>query len=481
MLVLWLMGVPWVGLLLFALPKAWAKGTAAILAAVEVGLFAAVLGSPYQHVNYSWIPDLGVSFHLGADGLALFLVGLTTVVTLAAVLASKPDQGPAYYFWILVLESSALGVFLALDLVTFYVFWEVVLIPVFFLLAGWGGAGGRTAAMKWLIMNLFGSFFMLIGVIAVGVIHASQTGTLTFQLAALAHTAFSSRVAPWIFLSFLVAFMIKAPLWPFHGWMPAAYGEAPPPVTALLSGVLSKLGVFGMIRVLLPLFLPEMRVWQPWLMVVAGVGLVYGASMALRLKDVKMVTAYASLSHLAMIALGIFTLTEAGLMGATFYMVAHGLMAGGLFLILGWLEAQTGTRELGSLSGLNRSAPRLSAWFQLFALATLGLPGLPGFAGEYMIFQGLIRDNVTVAAVAGVVLVIASWYMLRLFQGAMQGVRKPGAFTDLGFGQVLLIGGMGALVVLLGVWPASITSHVGQLVPGLRLPLALDPRLWMSA
>jgi NADH-quinone oxidoreductase subunit M len=221
-----------------------------------------------------------------------------------------------------------------------------------------------------------------------------------------------------------------------------------------------------MLRVLVPLFFPEMHSWQPWLMALAAVGLVYGAVIALRARDIKMVASYSSLSHLAMITLGIFTLTAAGAVGATFYMVAHGLMAGGLFLLLGWLERVTGQRDLTALSGLNRRLPRLSAWFQLFALATLGLPGLAGFAGEYMIFQGLVRSNVTVAAVAGVVLIVASWYMIRLFQGAMQSTPRSGpALSDLSWGQVGLIGVMGALVVLLGVWPASITGHVGSLVP----------------
>jgi NADH-quinone oxidoreductase subunit M len=473
MMALSLLIVPWLAAFLFLLPKAAAKAGAVVLAAVEVLLFLLVLGGNRSGVNWNWIPDLGVHFHVAPDGLALFLVGLTTVLVLAAVLASSRDRGPAYFFWILGLESSALGVFMALDLVTFYVFWEVVLIPVFFLLSGFGGPNGHTAALKWLIMNLFGSFLMLIGVVAMGVVHSQETGRLTFQLAALAHTSLAGTAAPWIFLAFLIAFIIKAPLWPLHGWMPAAYGEAPPQVTALLSGVLSKLGVFGMIRVLVPLFLPQMRAWEPWLMILAGIGLVYGASIALRQTDVKMVVSYASLSHMAMISLGIFTLTAAGMMGATFYMVAHGLMTGGLFLILGWLEDRAGDRGLESLSGLNHGVPRLAAWFQLFALATLGLPGLPGFAGEYMIFQGLVRDNVAVAAVAAVVLVLASWYMLRLFQGAMQGPRRDTGYGDLSASQVALIGVMGALVVLIGVWPAAITSHVGQILPGLHLPLAL--------
>ncbi|MCL8207323.1 MAG: NADH-quinone oxidoreductase subunit M [Actinomycetia bacterium] len=462
MLVFWLVAWPWVGAALFALPRSWAKAAAAVVGAVEVLLFARLWALGQASVDWNWIPDLGVHFHLAVDGTSLVLAGLAAVVTLAAILASRREAGPAYYFWLLLALSSAAGVFFARDLVTFYVFWEVVLIPVFFLLTGWGGEGGRAAALRWLIMNLFGSFFLLVALIAVGVLHAEETGVVTFQLAQLAHTAYAPWAVPWIFLGFFVAFLIKAPLWPLHGWMPSAYGEAPAPVTAVLSGVLSKLGVYGMIRVLVPLFFPEMARWQPYLMALAAVGLVYGAAMALRLRDVKMVAAYASLSHLAMMSLGIFSLTRPGEVGAVFYMVAHGLMVGGLFLLLGWLEDRTGTRDLGALSGLNRQAPRLSGWFQLFALATLGLPGLPGFAGEYMIFQGLVVQNVTVAVVAGVVLVVASWYMIRLFQGAMQGPRRAVTLADLGVGQVAVIGVLGAVVTLLGVWPASVTGTVGH-------------------
>ncbi len=470
MLTFLLVLIPWIGLALFLLPKAWVKAGAVVLALVEVLLFARALlapvGKSLATVDWNWIPSLGVHFHLSLDGLSLFLVGLATVITLAAVLTSCRDRGAAYFFWLLLAESTAIGVFTALDLVTFYVFWEVVLVPVFFLLGGWAVGPARRTALKWLIMNLFGSLFMLIGVVAMGVVHAQETGHLTFQLASLAHTTLVPAVAPWVFLSFLVAFIIKAPLWPLHGWMPPAYSDAPAPVTAVISGVLSKLGVFAMVRILVPLFHVEMAQAEPWLMALAAVGLVYGAELALRQKDVKMVAAYGSLSHMAMMALGIFTLTQAGLVGATFYMVAHGVMLGGLFLILGWYEERTGSRELRTLAGLNQAVPKLTVWFQIFALATLGLPGLPGFAGEYMIFQGLIQSNVTVAVVAGVILVVAAWYMLRLFQGAMQGPRATGrAPGDLTTPQVGLIGALGVLVLVLGIWPAGVTSHLPRLAP----------------
>lgn len=265
--------------------------------------------------------------------------------------------------------------------------------------------------------------------------------------------------ATWLFVAFLVAFWIKAPLWPLHGWMPDAYGESPAPVTALISGVLSKAGIYGILRVMMPLFLPQFRQFQLVLLILAAIGLLYGALAALRQNDMKMVTAYGSLSHMAMMALGIFSLTEVGILGTTYYMVAHGLMVGGLFIVLGLLESRTGTRTIQDMAGLNKSAPRLAAYFLFFVLGALGLPGLPGFVGEYMIIQGLIQSQVVFAVVAGFVLVVAAWYMLRVFQAVMQGPAKGSAIRDLLARQVAWLVPLAGLVVFIGLWPAGITSH----------------------
>jgi NADH-quinone oxidoreductase subunit M len=455
-----LLGIPLVGaFLVLALNNAVAKTAAAVVAGLEVLAFVAFLVGPEPTIDLSWIPAWGIQFHLVADGLALFLLGLTAVMTLVAVLASKASFGRTYFFWMLFLEAASMGLFGAVDLFLFYIFWEVVLIPIFFLLTGWAGARGKVAAVKWLVMNLFGSLFMLIGIVAVGVIYQENTGHFSFEIASLTHLAIAPAAQPWIFGCFALAFAIKAPLWPFHGWMPDAYGEAPAPVTAMLAGVLSKAGVFGFLRVMLPIFAPELARYETGLLIWAAAGLVYGAFMAVRQKDMKMVTAYASLSHMSMIALGIFSLTAAGIEGATFLMVAHGLMVGGLFLIVGMVEERVGHRQFNGLMGLNQGAPRLATYFLFFALAALGLPGLPGFAGEYMIIQGLVIHNVVFAVIAGFVLVVAAWYMIRLFQGIMQGRPDAPAVADLSSGQVAWLVPVALLVVVIGVWPAGITSH----------------------
>lgn len=460
MFLVWLMAVPLLGAIAaLAAPNRAAKGIAAITSVLTLLGYAGLLFISRASINWAWIPEWGIRFHLVADGLSLFLLGLSSVVMVVAVFASQKDTGRTYYFWLLLLGFSTAGLFAAVDLFVFYVFWEVLLIPVFFLLTGWSGERGKKAAMKWLIMNLVGSFFMLVGVVALAVIHSQNGGGLTFEISALSHMSMASSVASWLFFAFLVAFAIKAPLWPLHGWMPETYRESEPPVTAIISGVLSKAGIYGILRVMIPIFMPQFREYQMGLLIVATLGLLYGAFMALRQTDIKMVTAYGSLSHMAMMALGIFSLTQAGILGTTFYMVAHGLLVGGLFLVLGLLEKRTGTRSMAEMAGLNRSAPRLAAYFLFFVLGTLGLPGLPGFAGEYMIIQGLFISHGVFAVIAGFVLIVAAWYMLRVFQAVMQGPARTGGVQDLFSGQVAWLVPLAGIVILLGVWPAGITSH----------------------
>jgi NADH-quinone oxidoreductase subunit M len=461
MVLVWLLALSLVGsFIVLIAPNQVSKLVAGVISLAVVVLYGVLLFGPHHGVNWPWIPTFGARFQVSADGLSLFLLGLTAVLFPVAVFASDPEAGRTYYFWIIFLEFAMLGLFMAMDLLLFYVFWEVLLVPVFFLLTGWSGPDGRPAAMKWLIMNLVGSLFMLVGIVAVAVLHVQQGYPLTLSIARLAGTPLGPVWGPWLFLAFIVAFAIKAPLWPLHGWMPDAYGKSPAPVTALISGVLSKAGIYGILRVMLPLFMPQLRQYQAILLVVAAAGLVYGAVMAIRQSDMKMVTAYGSLSHMSMMALGVFSLTAVGILGATYYMVAHGLLVGGLFLVLGLLEHRTGVREMRQMGGLNQSAPRLAAYFLFFALGTLGLPGLPGFVGEYMIIQGLLIHHLVIALVAGFVLVVAAWYMIRVFQGVMQGPPRASAISDLYARQVSWLVPLAGLVVLLGIWPAGIATHV---------------------
>ncbi len=460
MFLVWLLAVPLAGAIaaLIAPDKA-AKGVAAITSILALIGFAGLLLINRSGINWNWIPQWGIRFHLAGDGLSLFLLGLCTVMFVVALLASDASLGRAYYFWMLILEFSVVGLFASVDLFVFYVFWEVLLVPVFFLLTGWSGQAGKKAAMKWLIMNLAGSFFMLVGVVALAIIHSQNGAGITFEISRLSGMAMGGAVGSWLFFAFLVAFMIKAPIWPLHGWMPETYRESLSPVTAVISGVLSKAGIYGMLRVLVPIFMPQLREYQMLLLIVAIIGLLYGAFMALRQRDMKMVTAYGSLSHMAMMALGVFSLTAVGLLGTNFYMVAHGLMVGGLFLVQGLLERRTGTRSLDKMAGLNHSAPRLAAYFLFFVMGVLGLPGLPGFAGEYMIIQGLIGPHPVFAFIAGFVIVVAAWYMLRVFLAVMQGPPQGQGIKDLLAGQVSWLVPLAGLVILIGLWPAGITNH----------------------
>lgn len=462
MTLVWLLIIPLVGALISLLiPTTAVRAFAVAVSIIEFIVFIVLLGHP-QTYNVAWIPEWGIRFHLGSDGLSLFLLGLTALLFPFAIAVSPKNQGRTYYFWLLFLEFGSMGLFSTLDLFFFYVFWEVILIPIFFILTGWGGENGRIAALKWLVMNLVGSVFMLLGIIALAVIHKQHLGSLTFELSRLTHLGLSPVVGGWLFLSFFVAFAIKAPMWPFHGWMPDSYQDAPAPVTALLSGLLSKAGLYGMLRILLPIFGPELIRFQAPLMLLSAVGLVYGAFMALRIRDMKLITAYSSLSHIGMMALGIFSLTRAGIMGATFQMVAHGVIVAGLFIVIGWIEDKTHTRDIKAMRGLNSEAPRLAVYFLLFSLAALGLPGLPGFAGEFMIIQGLIVHQVLYAVLAAIILVVAAWYMLRLFQGVMQGPSGANRITDLQVKQVAWIVPLSAVVVVLGIWPAGITTPISH-------------------
>lgn len=474
MFLAWLLAVPLAGAIAALMaPGRAAKGIAAITSILGLVGYVGLLFISRAGINWAWIPEWGIRFHLTGDGLSLFLLGLTVVMFLVAVFASDVNAGRSYYFWMMLLEFSAVGLFAAMDLFVFYVFWEVLLVPVFFLLTGWSGDVGRKAAMKWLVMNLVGSFFMLVGIVALAVIHNQNGSGFTFEIGQLSGMTMGAGVASWLFFAFLVAFMIKAPLWPLHGWLPDTYRESPAPVTAVISGVLSKAGIYGMLRVMMPIFLPQFREYQTLLLIIAAIGLLYGALAALRQKDMKMVTAYGSLSHMAMMALGVFSLTAVGLLGTTFYMVAHGLMVGGLFLVLGLLENRTGTRSIDAMAGLNKSAPRLAAYFLFFVLGALGLPGLPGFAGEYMIIQGLVGAHLVFALVAGFVLVVAAWYMLRVFQAVMQGPERTTAIKDLFSRQVAWLVPLAGVVILIGVWPAGITSHaVPSLYQAMHFALA---------
>lgn len=470
---IWLLGA----VALAAVPPARARTWSLAVSGAALLVVLLLAAAPPVRGSLPWIPAWGAALSVSTGGATLPLLLLTGLLLPLVIIFSPSGAGRLYYFWILVAGFAAAGLFTTRDLLLFYGFFEAVLLPGYFLLAGWGGPGAPAAARRFLVMNLTGSFLMLVGVVELGLAQAAVLGHPAFGFRALEHTRLGGAAGAWTLAAFTLAFAVKAPLWPLHGWMPDAYREAPPPVTALFAGLLSKAGLYGFLVVVLPFLGRALAPVAPWFLAGAAVSLVWGALTALRRTDAKLVATYASLSHMGMMALGLFSLTPAGMAGATLLMLAHGLAVGGVFLILGVLEQATGgERTLGRVGGLAVRAPAFGFWFLFFALAVLGLPGLAGFAGEYLVVQGLVERAWPAAVVAVAVMVLAAWYMLRLFQGLMQGPREqpPGVPAGLGAGRGRLwaLAAGGAVLLLLGVWPAGVTARAGPaLVRAVRYQL----------
>ncbi len=412
-----------------------------------------------------WVPAWGVSYRVGVDGISMFLVMLSAVMTLFAILASGSElpRGKQYLALLLTLESATVGSFVALDLVLFYLFWELMLVPVYLLIVGWGGPNRARAGLRFLIYSFVGSLFMLVSIIALGYEAFTLHHQWTFSLVRLVGLPLSPVAAGWLFAGFAIAFAVKAPLWPFHGWLPEAYTEAPLPVAAVLSGVLSKAGVYGFLRFALPLFPVAARHFLPVLGVLAVVGILYGAVLALTQQNMRRILAFSSLSHMGLILLGAFAVTAIAVEGTVLQMVNHGIIIGALFFLVGMMELRTGGSDLHALGGLARRAPVMAGLALGIVLAALGLPGLNGFAGEFLILLGVFQRVPGWGWAAIVAVVLAAAYMIRFFQGAWHGSGEDrgelGGRDLLGRERVVLVPLL-LLMVLLGLWPSWLVGRV---------------------
>jgi NADH-quinone oxidoreductase subunit M len=423
------------GVLLLCLPRSWAKPWALFWAIVD--LFLAIIMTARFDVNQTgfqgsetianWIPGFGVSYSVGVDGISVFLVGLTTLITAVAIGASLwaiNTRIKEYMALMLLLETGVLGVFLATNLFLFYVFWELMLIPAYFLIGTWGGPRRVYAAIKFVLYTAVGSLLMLVGIISLGVIHQFNGGpnaAFTLDLAQLMNTHLSSTEQVLLFLAFFAAFAVKVGLVPFHSWLPDAYCEAPMPVTIMLSSVMTKTAAYGFIRFCIGLFPGGTHTLVPLMEILAVISILYGAVQALIQPDFKRLIAYSSISHLGVVILGIFALNTQGIEGGILQMVNHGITIAVLFLIAGVMEARAGTRRLEEFGGQALRWPLLSAVFLIAALSSLGLPGLNSFAGEFLALLGAFRANVVYGVLGTLVVIPAAWYMLRFFQGIMHG------------------------------------------------------------
>ena len=416
-------------------------------------------------VAADWVPAFGVRYRVGVDGVSLPLVLLATVLTPLAIVGSwrSTDRPRGYLALLLVLETAMLGVFVSLDLFLFYVFWEAVLVPTYFLIGYWGGQRRVYAAVKFFVYTLLGGLLMLVAIIALFYLHQKATGRPSFDYDALRDFQKAPATQRWLFLGFFAAFAIKTPVWPFHTWLPDAYTEAPTTTTVLLAGVMSKLGVYGFLRFSLPLFPDAARDLQPLLLTLAVIGILYCALVAAVQRDFKTLVAYSSVSHLGFIVLGVFALNLQGVQGGVFYMVAHGLLIGGLFFVTGMLEERRGTRRIEEFGGLQQSVPRMAGIMLVITLGAVALPGLAGFVGEFLTLLGAFLANRAYAVLAAVGVILGAVYLLWAYQRMWHGRlerEENRAVADLTGREWAILAPLVAAVVVLGLFPRPLLERV---------------------
>ncbi len=441
---------------------------------VSLGLWSGfdIADPAFQFVeSVPWIPSLNVSYHVGIDGMALVLIMLTTFLTPIALIGtwrSIHHRLRDYTMMVLALEVGMVGVFAALDTFLFYVFWEAMLIPMVFIIGLWGGQDRVYAAVKFFLYTLFGSLLMLVAILALG-FYASQQpgGQFTTDLTVLMNVGprLSGGIQLWLFLAFALSFAIKVPLFPLHTWLPDAHVQAPTAGSVLLAGVLLKMGTYGFIRFCLPLFPNASLAAMPYIAVLAVVGIVYGALVAMVQTDIKKLVAYSSVSHLGFVMLGIFSMTEEGMQGAIIQMVNHGLSTGALFLLVGFVYDRTHSRAIADYGGLAKVMPVYAIAMLFMSLSSIGLPGLNGFVGEFLIMMGAFRSVAlgtvayTVVAASGVILsaVYMLWMYQRVFLGPMrEGGKYHGEFVlDLDRREIGSLIPLVVFIVWIGVFPGT--------------------------
>lgn len=422
--------------------------------------------SGYQFVEqHVWLKDLGSSYLLGVDGISLFMVVLTALLFPIALIASaKIDERiKGFTVCMLLLEAGILGVFLSLDLLVFFVFWEVMLIPMYFIIGRWGHERRVYAALKFFLYTMAGSALMLVAILALVFLHAKGGGDVTFDLRVLAEwDGLATSTARWLFMAFFISFAIKVPLVPFHTWLPDAHVEAPTAGSVILAGVLLKMGTYGFLRFSLTLF-PEASVYfAPLLLTLGTVGVVYGALVAIVQSDLKKLIAYSSVAHLGFVVLGTFAFTVQGIEGGLFTMISHGLTTGALFLLVGMLYERRHSRLIADFGGIWKEAPILTGCFLFATFASIGLPGLSGFVGEFLALLGtfLVHRPYAVIAATGVILaaVYLLWAFQRVFTGEPNGEHAP--LRDLNAREIAVLAPLLALSLFLGVYPKPVLDRV---------------------
>lgn len=426
----------------------------------------------FQFVSqHDWISRWGISWHLGVDGISLFLVVLTGILFPLVIAGIDPHHDEKRYLaWILLLEAGVMGSFLSLDLFLFFIFFEIVLVPMYFLIGGWGYDKRIYAATKFFLYTMFGSAFMLVGIIATAVLARRDIGYLTFDLVTIAENAsFATNTGRWLFLSFAIAFAVKVPVFPLHTWLPDAHTQAPTGGSVILAGVLLKMGTYGFLRFGLYLF-PEATVWaKPVFLTLATIGILYGAIAATMQKDLKRLVAYSSVAHLGFIVLGTFAITSQSLTGSVMQMVNHGISTGALFLLVGMIYERRHTRAIAELKGIQSVAPIFAAAFMVVMLSSIGVPGLNGFVGEFLILIGSFDTARWWTVVSATGVILAALYLLWAYQRVFHGEpdEENSKFAEITLKEGALIAVFIGLIAFTGLYPKPMLERIEPAVNNL--------------
>ena len=436
---------------------------------------------PWQFVERAaWIPSIGAEYSLGVDGLSVLLVLLTTLMGFIAILSSWSaitERVKEYYVCLLVLQTGMIGAFVTLDFLLFFLFWEVMLVPMYFLIGIWGGGRRLYSAIKFFLYTLVGSVVMLLGILGLYFYNYSVTNVYTFDVTHFQQLAVPVATQKWIFLAFFLGFAVKVPMFPFHTWLPDAHTDAPTAGSVILAAILLKMGTYGFLRFSLPILPEASRYFVPMMVTLSMIGIVYGALVALAQTDWKRLVAYSSVSHMAMITLGIFALTPVGITGGILQQINHGISTGALFLIVGIVYERRHTREIAEYAGLSKAMPLFAAVFLIMTLSSIGLPTLNGFIGEILILQGVYVVNKIWAAVAASGIVLGAGYMLWLYQRTMLGkIDDPrnAQLKDLNLRELATFAPLIVLAFWIGLYPAPFLRRLES--SAARVAIRVSPK-----
>jgi NADH-quinone oxidoreductase subunit M len=480
MILIWLIIVPMVaGLLAWLLGNrhpSWSRWISLIALAINLILSLTLLtqdahlltitpGGPWlAEIDLNWIPQLGISFHLAVDGLSLVLVLLTAFLGMTAVGSAWTEikeRVGFFYFNLMWVLAGITGVFLALDLFLFYFFWEMMLVPMYFIIAIWGHENRIYAAIKFFLFTQISGLLMLVAIIGLYFVHGRSSGVYTFNYLQLLGTEMPAPTAMLLMLGFLIAFVVKLPAFPVHTWLPDAHTEAPTPGSVILAGLLLKTGAYGLMRFIVPLFPQAAFDFAPIAIILGIIGILYGALLAFSQTDLKRMVAYTSVSHMGFVLLGVFVWNELALKGVVLQILCHGISTGALFILVGAIQERIYTRDMRRMGGLWDTIPRLAGAAMIFALASLGLPGLGNFVSEILILFGTYRDSVLAAVLATLGLISATIYALWMIQVAFHGPNKEGwKLPDLSRRESALMGAMIVAILWLGLYPQPVFKTI---------------------